>query len=675
MERSKNKLFFLFGTLLLVLLIYIPSLNRDWLFFDERILKDESLFPTPSSISEIFEIIKYFVLNCHLESMNTFFSSQLSVRSEPILTSISVVLMSYFFKKNPFPYHTLQLLIHLINTALIWVIFYKITKLFSNKISLPNLFLISLFTAIWALHSANTEAVLLATNWNMIFTYTFCFGFILYETFKIIDNDFKVTSLEFFLIPALVLLSMFFAEHAYTFPLVIFFFIFAYTYKKIGSIREAGVTSFKLSSPYFIGIAIFVLYSFIRNNPATKSFLGSNTTYLFIERNLWLVPQIFLSFLKLLLFPKTLSTYQSNLIHLSSTLFDLHSVLCTLLYLFFILSPVILLFSRKNQDIRLICLLIYAFYFALFPFLHVLSPNYCLIADRYCYFPSFILLVILFSVFHSLIDQKKLKSALILLSSLLLLLSGRTIIRIQDWSNGDKLLESAIKIENNPLYKAQKLITYTTQLQIKGKKASAKKSLEGSLPFLKMALKQFKILRKKYPSQPAILQSYGLDYDSLIIKTAYLITTVKEDYYHEDAKKILAFYEPYIKNKLHLAFINEIAMYANILVKAGQTDKAVQVLENAHNRFLYCSSILHSLSNYYLISNKTLEKAFDILQYAYKYYPGDLQTLIQFFRYYTLKNDLENQAKFAYLIGLRSHSTKAYQKAAQIHLDLKGQKI
>ena len=47
-----------------------------------------------------------------------------------------------------------------------------------------------------------------------------------------------------------------------------------------------------------------------------------------------------------------------------------------------------------------------------------------------------------------------------------------------------------------------------------------------------------------------------------------------------------------------------------------------------------------------------------------------LVILNKLYKYFELKNDSINQAKFAYLLGLRNHDPISYQKAAQIYLDL-----
>ena len=296
-EKSEKNLYLL-ATILIVFFIYSFSLFRPWQPFDERLLYNETLFPIPQTISEIPEIIKAFVLNYHIESMNSFFSNFMTIRSNPI-AEILVIIVSFFFKKNAFLYHMLQLTIHLTNTVLLWIIL--------GKISEKKYFLMSLFTLIWSLHSANTEAILLITNWKTIMTYTFCLGFILYEITQA-RAGFKPALAKSAATTILFCLTMFTTEYGYSLPLVMFFLVFGLIFKKINSLTKAFLLATKISLPYFMGLLSYYLLSFLRTAPPSVNLASNiNSIYFFIERNLWLSPQIFVHLLKILFFPMSWS--------------------------------------------------------------------------------------------------------------------------------------------------------------------------------------------------------------------------------------------------------------------------------------------------------------------------------------------------------------------------------
>ncbi|GEM_PF-689530 len=671
------------GTLFVVFVVYSFSLGREWQSFDERLFHKETLFPIPYYFDEISEIIKSFVLNCHTESMNIFFSNHINIRSNPIAFML-IVFVSYFLKKSAFLYHLLQLSIHLTNTALVWLILKQVTEIINLKFNETIKYsLISLFCLLWALHSGSTEAVLLVTNWDTIFTYTFCFAFIYFELRTISNKKYEISDLKTILISVLFCLTMFFTEYAYTLPAIIFFISFAFIYKEVGNFKKSFSISINFAKPYFIGLFLFAFLSLFKPDSTLLSLFPNNSTdpvfqnyssfYMFLERNLWLVPQIFVNLLKILIFPKILTTYQSTNIPLANTLFEPYSILCFLIYFSFLIIPAILFIYLKDQNKKYSLLLSYSFYFSLFPFLHVLLPTYCLAADRYCYFPSFFLVLLIYCSIFSLFNfssQKQLKTFIIVTSCILFLLTIRTLIRIQEWSNSYTLYKSALRIENNPLYRSNKLIIFADYVGAQGKQEEMENALQASLKNSLRALKEYKIARKKSPVQPVTLKYYGLDYDSLILKAVYLIATVKNDNYQEPPDKTLAFYESSIKKRLATAGINQILLYADILQKAGRVQDAKEMLEYALKRFPYSSSVLFSLTDYYFMVENNLEKTWEILEKAYKYYPNDKLTIEKLIKYYDRKNDLPNKAKYSYLLGLRMHSPKSYQNAALIYLDI-----
>ncbi len=660
-ENNKKKVFsYLLGTVFLVFFIYSFSLFRPWQPFDERLFYNEEFLPIPQSFGEVFEIINSFVLNSHIVSTNTFFSNHLLLRSDPVAWSI-LTFIFFFFKKNAFLYHIFQLFLHLTNTILVWLTFYNLTKLKDNKsYSLDNYdySLISILTGLWSLHGINTEAVLLVTNWNPLLIYTSSFGFILYETYKSVNKKLGISFFEIIFIPILFYFAMSLTELGYTLPLVLFLITFSLSIKINIPIKDSINISLKRTAPYFIGLGLFLMSQLIRpDSSITNLYTAQKSINTFVERNLWLTPQIFMGFLKLLFFPKTLSTYQSNLIHLSENLFSPYSIFCTSIYLIFLILPVVLFILIKKSKGKFLCPLVYCFYFSLFPFLHILTPSYCLIADRYCYFPLFFLLLFVYELLMNFSRKKALKPAIFFFLSLLIVLVLRTSIRITEWNNPYTFFQSAINADKNPLYKAYKLIIFANYADSQKNKSLRDDSLEKSLKLLNISKKRLETNIRNHLHEPLTLKLYGLDSNSLLLKTAFSIATIKTDYYNnEEPGSILSFYEPYIKNHLDLAGINQLLLYASILSKDEQLVNAKKVLEYALQRFPYSPEIMKSLANFYFYEKdfKALER---ILSQGYKLFPNDRDFLRMFYNYYKLTNDRGNETRFEYLIRLREHLT------------------
>lgn len=657
---TTSKFYFLFGSVFITFLVYSFSLFRPWQPFDERLFYSESLMPIPMSFMEIPEVINAFVLNYHIESMNSFFSNFMTIRSNPIATVLNVI-FSFFFKKNALLWHIFQLSIHLINVSLVWFILKK---------TMQSNFIVSLFTLLWALHPVNTEAVLLVTNWNTILTYTFCLGFILFEINKISKMAAGFTPA---ITAILFCLTMFVNEYGYSLPLIVFFLTFSLIFKQSNSLKKSVSYAARCSLPYLMGLFLYFSLSLFRVVPPSVNLTSNiNSLYFFIERNLWLSPQLFVHLLKLLFFPASLSTYQSNLTQLGNTLFDPYAIFCAGFYLFFLTLPVILFFVLRKKDYSFLFPMIYAFYFALFPNLHVLLPTYCLSADRYLYLPSVFLVLLLFQ-FSCLI--KNLKPLIIICACILICLTTRTFFRLYEWNNPLSLYKSAINLDKNPLYKGQKLIVLADYVGALGNRQLFENSLKESLVLLSESLNQNKENIKKYPSQPVTLKIYGLDYESLLLKTTYAITTIKNDNLQESPTETLSFYEPYIKDKLNFAGINPIVLYGEILLKANEIEKAKNVLTEGLKKYPYSGDLLYMLCDLYLNHENDLKNGYEVLQKAYTIFPNQQRFLTLLYKYYEKTNDIENQAKFLYLTGLREHNKEAYQKAAQLYLNINNEAL
>ena len=682
-ETIKTKHFqYPFITLLIVFLVYSSSLLRPWLPYDERLIYKENFFPIPISLAEAFEIIKVFIVKSHLLSINSYFSNYTNLRICPVSFSLTT-LCSFFFQKNYVLYHLLQLIIHLINSLILFIMLVKISQILSKN-SQPDTrsyLLISLFTLLWALHPTNIEAVLLVTNWTGILTYLVCMAFILYEVIKVQKNNFDTSKKQFILTAFAFFSLMYLGEQGYILPVIILFIVFGLSLKILGSAKNALPYSARTSMPYFAGLMLYFLVSLLEPNSAVKNLfspdtpitqqLQSSPLYTFVERNLWLSPQIFLHFLKLMLFPKVLSTYQSNLVKLSDTLISSYSVFATVFYITFLLIPTLLFLTFRKKSLSFIFLQFYGFFFAVVPFLHIITPTYCLSADRYNYFPSFIAILIIFQIFyHFFKDQYRMKVGISALVAILLVLATRTLVRINEWNNPYKIYLSAAKSENNPLYKAHRLSILADYTGERGNQHEMENLLHESLNLLSKAKKYYQFKMKETKYQPVCLKDYGLDYKSLFLKTIYTIGYLQNDNFQAEPKEVLKIIEPYFTKNLDGLPINIISFYSEVLVKGNLIEKAEQVLKSGYKKYYFSEEIANKLGELYLTYLKENEKAYAVLFQTHNLFPNNSLLMYKLMKYYEQKNDLTNQAKMAYLIGLREHSEQAYQNAAKIYLDL-----
>ncbi len=645
----KRPYIFLITTLLIVSFIFSSTVNRDWQMFDEKdIYYNEALYPIPLNFHELFEVISTYAFNFNLESSNLQLSNIINIRSNPIGVSLNI-LVSCLFKKNPFYYHLLSISLHLLNTLLVWLIFYKSIKIQNYS----NYAFASLFALIWALHPVNIESVLMSTNWLSLLIYSFCFSCFLYNLIKLSKENFKNSIPEFISISLLFITCISIGEYGYTLPFIIFFTSLA--------LSKSIKNSLTLSMPYFSGLLFYTLFYFFRHFHSNE--IPYQAASFSLERFLWLSPQIFIHFLKLFLFPKDLSIYQSNLVYFQDSYFNTYSVFSFFVFISFLTLPLIFFQSKVKKSF--VFILIYSFIFSVFPFLHIIAPTYCIFSERYCYFPSFLFLFFLISFLLKtrLINKKKLLVSFLLL--ILIPLSIRTTFRLSDWKDSYSLYLSAAKTHKQDLYKGLGYGSLGYYFKSINNDNEAKKYFLLCIKTLELELSSFK--QENRNAIPETLKIYGLDTNTLILNAAFRIASIRLYDFHDNALKILKFYQPYIESNINTAGSSQLDLYAKLLLKTNQSEKALEILKFAKEKYPFSTTIIFSLSNFYLNQNDLIN-AEKIINEGLKYYPNYVRILPRAIKLYALKNDLPSLAKYEYLLGLRTHSQEAYQKSLQIYL-------
>ncbi|MBI3309157.1 MAG: hypothetical protein HYZ79_07275 [Candidatus Melainabacteria bacterium] len=508
---------------------------------------------------------------------------------------------------------------------------------------------------------------MLATNWNALFAFTFCLV-IVYLTTKDIANNRGI------LFAVLFFISLLFVEQIYTFPLIVFLLVFIFNPTSQHNVKTSTTMSLKYSLPLFAGLFIYIIIYIISQKWGFKSLsTGNESLTAFIERNIWLTPQLFVHNLKLLFFPQALSTYQSNLIYLSHSLISPYSIFCLISYLLILVGPIILFSSTKEYPNRSYFLLPYVFLLSLIPFIHITFPVYCLSADRYLYFPSFYLVLALFCAtllfFNSSISLKKQKVIFTVSLLVLFLMSGRTFIRTIDWKDSETLITSSINLKHDPLYKGHLHKVLAANFAQKNNLAQAKIEIEKSLKYLDKALKKYQQLKEKAIKEPLTLLLYGLDYEALLLKTAYLITDIKLNFFNELGSEANLF-KSLMEQRSNYASANEYTLFINLLLTNKEIERTKEILEEALNRYPGSSNILNLYIDFLVNYDPTSNELSKLIKRLSSLYPNRTETLYKALRYYSYLNEPVQKAKYAYLIGLRTHDKKSYQLAAQTYLDL-----
>ena len=660
-------------TLAIVFAFFYKSLFFGVKIYDEVIPFKETFLPTCFSISEISELVSLLGLRQHFEATNSFYSNITSIRCNPI-GNLAQMLIQFLFKKDPVKYHLYSLVLHLINTTLIFFIFDKISTSYSaniNKVS--RLTFTSLLSLLWALHPVNLESVLLLTNANIILSYTFAFITVsiylnLFQNF-LIDKKIDLISslLTFFTFS----MALYLAEFHFILPLILILYSTVIALNKTPSSTifiSSLISSIKLALSILIADFLFVIL-FLISNTGTN-IMRHSSLQLVLERVFWLSPQILFHFLKLFLFPIKLSIDQTFFVHLGKTIFDPYAVFC-ICFMLVILVLSIISIIKARQYFPFFFLIFSLFFISLIPFSQITAPLYNLASERYLYFPSFIFIFgfahFLFAYSRSFPWKATITGILIVL---LCAYTTRAYLRTLDWKDSFTLYSSAVRDTNNPLYKAFRLKGLTPQEKIFTRFPEREVSIEYKKQAhreFKKAINLFKSEKEKYELQtPEILKSYGLDPLTLYTKAG--ISLAQLDYtITSDEKRTLEIILPYTKD-LSVLDSTALAFYASLLYFNGFVDKAEEVLLLAHKLNPYSTRITLTLCDLIQIKYGDLQKIENLTLEAFNYFPYDTFTLLILTKIYELKKDPEKYAYFSYIYGLRHHSIKDLENAKKVCL-------
>ena len=348
MKKEINTILFLCLTIFVVFCFFYPTLFFGVKMYDEVIPFKETFLPTCFSFSEMLELISILGLRQQFEATNTLYSNIVSLRCNPFGNFLQMFIQ-LLFKKNPFNYHLYSLILHLINTVILFLLINKISLQFTAKDkSNLRLFLILILTLTWALHPVNIESVLLLTNANIILSYTFAFV-TLFIYLNLNNTNILLKNIMMF---ATFLIALFTAEFHFLLPLILITYTTIFELNKGSTLKEGFNISVKSVSLLLIADLIFFLL-FIFSNTAIN-ITNQFSVKLVLERVFWLSPQIIFHFTKLIFLPIKLSIDQTFLVNLGKSLFDPYAIFCIIFISLLLISALYSLFKSNKKFVFLI---------------------------------------------------------------------------------------------------------------------------------------------------------------------------------------------------------------------------------------------------------------------------------------------------------------------------------
>jgi len=324
--------------LVITIIVFLPAINNDFVNLDDNLLVTENKIITSLSLTNI---------------KNLFTSFQVSLYHP--LVFLSYAIEYKFFGLNPQVYHITNIILHLINTLLIYWLIYLLCDKYSVS------FIVSILFAIHPLHVEPVAWV--SSRKDVLYACFFllsCISYIYYT-----KNNRK--SEYYFLSLLLFILSVLSKPMAISLPIVLLLFDYYYNKKSNKNIL-----------PFFLIAILFSIIAIIGQKSISN--IKSGQSYTLFD-NILNASYNLLFYIQKMVVPIKLSCMYPSPDELGeerTTIF-----LISLIVLIFITS-IIFLFGKNNRKL-IFGLLFYII--TILPVIHLIPVGQAIPADRYTYIP------------------------------------------------------------------------------------------------------------------------------------------------------------------------------------------------------------------------------------------------------------------------------------------------
>lgn len=400
-SSKKQKRLALFVVLVLTLICFIPSINNEFTNWDDDLYVTNNPFLTELSV----------------ENLKNIFTKDVSANYNP-LTILTYAIERHFFDLNPTPYHVNNLILHLINTALV---FWLVLLL---GLRLEAVFLVAL---LFGIHPMRVESVAWVTERKDVLFALFFLGSLISYIFYYKKQRWKFYFLSLFLFVGALLSKI----QAVSLPLAML--CIDYYFQRVGKLPPIieKIPFFALS--LLTGIVGIVFLS-------QKEIIDVTAEFAFYERLLF-GAYSFLVYLLKWVFPYSLSTY-----------YPYPEKVGSMLPFAYYLSPIVvgLLVFGLYKTLKYTRAIVFGVLFFLFNIMFVLQiigAGEAFLADRFTYIPYIGLFFIMGWGFEKLLEERpQWKTALYAGTAMyLLILGGISFQQCKVWENSETLWTNVIE--------------------------------------------------------------------------------------------------------------------------------------------------------------------------------------------------------------------------------------
>lgn len=394
-------------------LVYLPSLPNGFVWDDEEQVVNNTLIRSLANFGQIFQG----------STFQTGGTGSLSGMYYKPLMSLSFMFNYSLWRLRPFGYHLFQLLFHLANSLLVFLLFKKIFE----KTKLKKSLVLAFFSAlIFVVHPGSVEAVVYVSAVQDVLA-----AFFAILALNLLFSSFKKPEIKILVLASLILLSLLAKESgivAIPIGMILTFFFLK-----------------KESKNWFAGSFLALLsYSFLRfvlaQVPVATSPVIPIVKASFGERLLTIPYELF-SYLRVFFFPKDLFISQHTVIRsIADYRFWLYLLVVTV-----VLGFLILIGWRKKSKTFFFFLLWYCFSISLVINLFPLDMT---LAERWLYLPMIGLIGMTVLMANWLAEKwtKVRQVAPLIVGVILALLILRTVMRNHDWRTGFQLYSHDLQL-------------------------------------------------------------------------------------------------------------------------------------------------------------------------------------------------------------------------------------
>lgn len=419
-------LYLITALIVIPLITYFPSLFNYFVWDDEEQIVNNVIIQKLSNIPSLFTS----------STFNTGGAGLTGFYYKPLMpTAFSI---NYFiWHANPFGFHLFDLVLHIINGVLVFILLKKLFILQKIPYSKTLAFLLSI---IFVIHPANTESVAYISSTQELL-YTFFLLSALLLTLKFIGNKTKSIGLITFINISIFLSLLSKESGIITLPLVIIL-IYLYTRNKLIPILISSSITF---ITYLIFRFVLAKTPIVQHNSIIPI---ANAT--FLDR-LKTIPFELFSYLRLFFFPKDLFVAQHLVINSFSD---------PRFYVSFIITALVIILliflTHKNRSKLFLFFLLWTF-FSFFLILNI-YPLDMTIAERWLYGPMIGILGLIGILMANLLKSKKsyLTYALITIILIIIIFFARTFLRTFNWhddlalfSHDEPFSKDSFDLQNN----------------------------------------------------------------------------------------------------------------------------------------------------------------------------------------------------------------------------------